>query len=103
VAFVNLRGSIEQCFSDYMTGPPHDEHHRCVRLDWDIGNVLEPLSHFFYVMHDILMPFGILAIHANGTRSTDRWYSATVKDLAGEAGFEIVDQRTFLFHKWVKP
>lgn len=103
VAVINFRGSIEQCYSEYLVGPDHSLHHNCRELDWDTSRailVTEVLS----VAATWLRDSGILMVHANGTKSTDTWYDETMRRVAHHGfGLQLVDSEGLLAHKWRKP
>lgn len=102
---INMRGSIEQCYSDCMVGPPHDEHQRCDQLDWpvwppyDSNGIFVPMMRAF---HKLLRNDGVLVIHANGTKSTNSWYEDHICSAALHAGFTPALVERPLLHKWVK-
>jgi SAM-dependent methyltransferase len=97
---INLRGSIEQCYADFMLGDPHHLHHDCRRLDWDIR--IPDFRRLCFQAERLLRVGGILMIAANGTRSTDRWYDAQIREAAEHSGLKLIDHDGLLFHKWVK-
>lgn len=103
VALIHLRGSIEQASAHRMSGPPHDEHHECKQLDWidDKFTVLW-FQTMLGMFSKILRPGGMVYIHANGTKSTDKWYDMTIRQCAAEAGLRMVLSTPPLVHKWVK-
>lgn len=64
---VNLQGSIEQCFAQYMEGEPHDQHHDCKQLSWRIDNALRAkLCEMFATFASWLIPDGHVLIYCNG-------------------------------------
>lgn len=105
IAVINSRGSIEQCLSDYMTGTPHDQHHRSDQLDWKMETATsEILLDAFEVFAKLLRPGGILLIHANGTGSNQSryWYDACVCACGVSVGLKLVKQEGTRLHKWEK-
>lgn len=97
---VNMRGSIEQCLEAAMTGPPHAMTHNCRDKDWS-GDPA-PLHNLLANIASTLRPGGICLIHANGTKTTDKWYDRTVQEGARLAGLELVTKTGHLLHKWVQ-
>lgn len=86
---VNSRGSIEQALSDFMDGPPHDEHHDRSQLRWrNDERTYYAFHRVFSAFYRLLHPGGILLIHANGSHpDTQDWYHAMVLEVALDQGF----------------
>lgn len=99
---IHCRGAIEQCFAVALRGDPHDLHHNCRLLDWDPVEGALHLRRFVSAAAVSLRPGGILVVIANGTRSTDEWYSRTMVSAAQNCGFDLVRSDGPLRHKWVK-
>jgi SAM-dependent methyltransferase len=98
---VNMRGSIEQCFSGFMDGESHELHNEAKRLDWH--RIVTDFRRLFLQSFKLLRTGGIMLISANGTRSTDEWYDLVIRKDAAYVGLELVEKDGFLNHKWVKP
>jgi len=97
---INSRGSIEQAMSHCLVGSPHHEHHKATLLDWNKESGSAWLESFFYESAKFLRPGGILLIHANGTHTTDGWYSNTVVSLGKRFGFDLSMKQSHRLHKW---
>lgn len=103
VAMIHLRGSIEQASAHRMEGPPHDEHHECKKLDWIVDQFTWLwFQTMFESFARMLRRGGMVFIHANGTKSTNKWYDQTVRQCAAQAGLRLVYSDGLLIHKWVK-
>jgi SAM-dependent methyltransferase len=102
-ALVNSRGSIEQIFSDYMEGRPHDEHHMASDMFWRISDKLtrNAMRDLFSWINHQLRPGGVFLCHLNGSTNTaeaETWLDR----IAGNAGLMAVQVQPRL-HKWMKP
>lgn len=100
LSVINSRGSIEQVLSSCMNGKPHDKHHDCRKLSWDLKRGREGLTRFLRAMRNSLMDNGILMIAANGAANTE-WYDKTLMDLSDPCGFSRVkrfDERNHKFY-----
>lgn len=96
---INFRGSIEQCFSKQMHGPPHHLHQDCSKLSWkEDGATEDAIRQAFKIMHDLLVDGGAILIHANGAKNFD-WFKGQVLSLAHEIEFECVKDDERLM-KW---
>jgi len=101
-ALVNLQGSIEQVFKDYMIGTPHRLHKNANLLSWDIGDKLtEKMRLFLTNIYRILVKDGILMIYANGAQNVKE-YDDMMADLAEKIGFKKVIQSKHSIHKLQK-
>ena len=103
--FINLRGSIEQCFADYMVGVPHDEHHKAIDLNWRCtGETHDVFARMFRVFFLLLRPRGRVVIHANGTGAaiSREWYDETIQKAAKDAGLTLHMRENYRLHSWVK-
>ena len=103
VAVFNSRGSMEQCFSEFMVGEPHDKHQDAKRLAWDESDDCRRMfSVMAVMMHDMLRPGGLVHVHANGAKNTD-WYDIHISAAFVEAGFMGIDvSEDGRRHKWQK-
>lgn len=99
---VHSRGAIEQMFANVMLGEPHDSHHECKRLDWDIDAAPDCFRRLMRACAKVLRPGGIVLIAANGTKSTDVFYERAIQEAASKAGLRMVGHRPPLLHKWLK-
>ena len=99
---VNFRGSIEQCLSEFLIGVPHVYHHDCKSLDWDKETADDAICSLIGWAQDSLEKHGVLMIAANGTKSTNEWYSDTICGHANDSDLELEYQEGFLIHRWVK-
>lgn len=102
VAFVNSRGSLEQIFSDYMDGPPHDRHHMATHMHWRLNDRLtrEAMRDLFVWVERQLRPGASFLCHLNGSNNTaeaERMLDRT----AMEAGL-IAQQIEPRVHIWSK-
>lgn len=89
VKLINFRGSIEQCFADFMEGEPHHIHHNCKRLRWRIDERLESATRFMLTSFKCCLNHkGSLLIHANGAANTDDWYSM-ISEVSREIDFPL--------------
>ena len=102
VCCINLRGSIEQALSSCMVGPPHHEHHRADKLDWNTETAVWWLDKLMWFASSHLVEGGVLLIHANGTNKTDGWYDRAIRVCADTVGLVLVRQEGLLLHKWRK-
>jgi hypothetical protein len=100
LSVINLRGSIEQVLASCLNGSPHDEHHDCRKLTWDLKRGREGLSKFLRCMRASLFDTnGILMIAANGASNTD-WYDRVLMSLAEPCGFSRVKRFDDRNHKF---
>lgn len=99
---INMRGSIEQCFSDYMVGPSHDLHHDCHLLNWNKGTAPTWFTLLMETVATLLRPGGVLLIHANGTKDSDEWYDNAIQEAAFGAELVLVKHVPPVLHKWEK-
>jgi hypothetical protein len=101
LAIINSRGSIEQVLASCMNGEPHDKHHDCRKLAWDMKRGYDGLMKFMRVMHNsLLIGRGVLMIAANGA-SNVAWYDKVIMEIGDEVGFrrcKRFDERTHKFH-----
>lgn len=86
LSIINLRGSIEQVLSGCMNGSPHDKHHNCNLMEWDMKRGRAGIKSFLKCMRAALLDNGILMIAGNGARNTE-WYDNTISALYSECGF----------------
>lgn len=99
---VNSRGSIEQALSGRMVGIPHDKHQCCRKLRWkEDGKTLDLFEAVMTRIWKLLLPGGILLIHANGS-ACDDWYDENIQYAADQAGLALVKRWDKRLHKWVK-
>jgi hypothetical protein len=101
----NSRGSVEQVFSSYMKGKPHDQHHVAKELRWkQESDTEEALFRFVNKISELLREGGILLIHANGsaTQESDQWYSETIIAQAAKCGLTLETSSHNLKHRFVK-
>ena len=104
VRFINMRGSIEQCFAQYMEGLPHHVHHDCRQLNWRRTRATqEAFESMMASYRRMLVSGGAVLIHANGSKSGDAWYSHAIEHAAQESNFELVISDGLLLKKWRKP
>ncbi len=67
---VNAKGSIEQIFKDYLSGPPHIGYKNTIEPEWLIDENLEDAFRvFFFEISRVLRVGGICSIYANGTQN----------------------------------
>lgn len=103
VVAVNMRGSIEQCLSRFMVGPPHHEHHNCQQLDWSrTTDTVQMFDRMFSSYRSMLRDDGVVLIHANGTGYTNRWYDTELRASAERCGLKLVRQEKNRLHKFAK-
>jgi cyclopropane fatty-acyl-phospholipid synthase-like methyltransferase len=101
VVAVNFRGSVEQVWSEFMDGPPHDETHEARRLSWRIGDALTAsMRETFHAISKMLRPGGVLMVHANGAKNATE-YDELVRNVAAEF-LQLVHHEPPTVHKWVK-
>ena len=104
VRFINMRGSIEQCFSEHLEGMPHHVHHDCRQLDWlRTRATQEAFESMMASYRRMLVSGGSVLIHANGSKSGDAWYSDAIEHAARESQLELVTSDGLLLKKWRKP
>lgn len=101
VRIINMRGSIEQCFSDFMVGTPHHVHRKANQLSWRIDERLRcALKLMLVSFRDSLCLKGSLVIHANGARNSAEW-ADIMRELSEEVRFPItMDEEGGLLTKW---
>ena len=103
--FINMRGSIEQCFAEHLVGVPHDEHHKATDMNWRCtGETQDAFAHMFRVFFLLLRPNGRVVIHANGTGAavSQKWYDNTIQRAAYDAGLKLHARENNRLHSWVK-
>jgi hypothetical protein len=113
VILINSQGSLEQCFAEYLIGPPHHEHHDCHKQLWDherFPELWEEFDRMFAVFHRLLHEDGHVLIYCNGTGESAEGTKNTascmamLRESAERAGFVVVKQawRLLKFAKAVK-
>ena len=96
---VNLQGSIEQVFKDYMVGVPHRIHKNAGLLSWDIGDRLKKdMGLFLREVYRVLRKEGILMVYGNGAKNV-KDYDKMMVSMFEEIGFEIILNRDDRIHK----
>lgn len=99
---VNFRGSIEQCFSDYMLGEPHHVHQDAKRLAWrEDEATAETIDAAMLRLASLLRHGGHLAIAFNGA-SNSEWASRTFDDAGIAAGLTLKLSDGDRVKVWVK-
>lgn len=100
---INSRGSLEQVFSDYMDGPPHDEHHKASQMTWRLGDkmTVTAMRRLMDWAAFQLRPGGVFLCHLNGSTNTER-AELDLDMQAMKAGLqaEYVEPK---IHRWTKP
>ena len=103
VVLMNSRGSLEQVFSDYMDGPPHDEHHVASKMTWRLGDKMTEtaMRRMMNWTAFQLRPGGVFLCHLNGSTNTER-AELDLDMQAIKAGLqaEYVEPK---IHRWIKP
>lgn len=80
VFYINMRGSIEQCFKNYMSGTPHRITKKASGLTWIIDNKLKDIFYkMFAEFERILEPGGYVYIWANGS-TDDSAYNELIQE-----------------------
>lgn len=97
---INFRGSVEQVFSRFMAGEPHDKHHQAAQMEWVwAGECESEARRMFAVMADLLRDDGVIVIHANGSRNVEE-YNVRFKRYAEDSGLKLLDSVEPRLHKW---
>lgn len=105
---INSRGSIEQCFHEFLVGTPVGSHDTAAGMTWDSEQravqIRDEFVLMFTVFQKILRKDGFILIHANGTGSvkSDQFYDATIRSAAESCGLELVRHEGLRLHKWLK-
>lgn len=99
---VNSRGSIEQCFSEYMDGPSADVEPNWSRRSWrEDGRTRQAFEMLFRAVFLMLRPKGRFVVHANGASNVD-WYDRIVTRSGREAGLVECFRKPPTIHAWEK-
>lgn len=101
VILINSQGSLEQCFAEYLLGPPHHEHHDCHKQLWDherFNELWEEFDRMFAVFRRLLHEDGHVLIYCNGAGESEQGVNNTasvmamLRESAERAGFQVVKQ-----------
>jgi len=100
VFYINSQGSIEQCFKDYMTGPPHRETKKSSLLSWVVDNKLRELfKKMFTEFERILEPGGFIFIWANGSANNPEYDNLILETLKQFDNLDLYRKDGKLVHK----
>jgi hypothetical protein len=100
---INSRGSMEQVFSRYMDGKPHDLHHMASNMTWRLSDklTLRRMRDVMAWASHVLRPGGVFLCHLNG--STNSVAAEIQLDrLASDEGL-MVDTPEERVHLWTRP
>jgi hypothetical protein len=99
---INSRGSLEQAFSEYMEGPPHDKHHKAANMHWRINDRLtrNAMRDFAAWVAHQLRPGGRFVAHMNGSTNTAE--AETWLDRAAHNAALIIERSEPKVHVWEK-
>ncbi len=99
VFLINMQGCIEQCFHNYMDGPPHKQTKKASLLSWRIEDV-EPLIHaMFTEFMRILEDGGYIVIWANGAKNKPQYDDMILRTLDKFPEYRIYKKDGKTFHK----
>ncbi len=102
VAVINARGSVEQAFSDFMEGTPHDVDHRSDNKRWrEAQDTVLAIRGMMKAFYSLLRQGGMLLVASNGS-ANNAWYNSVMILSAEVAGFRLVEQSDTLVYKWIK-
>ena len=96
-----MRGCIEQCFKDHMTGTPHRKTKKASGLRW---NTDQATWDMFYTMFEefnrILVDGGYLVIHANGSKNNAEYDNFILETAKKFPAFKLFKKIKKTFHKY---
>ena len=100
---INSRGSLEQVFSQYMDGRPHDLHHMASDMTWRLSDkiTLRRMRDLMSWASRTLRTGGVFLCHLNGSTNSIV-AEAELDRLAVEEGLT-VDTPEERVHLWTKP
>jgi len=100
VFYINMRGCIEQCFKEYMTGPPHKETKDCSKLSWHITPELWEMFELMFAEFDrILVDGGYVYCWANGSANNPEYDNLWLVTLKKFPQFQLFKKVGKLQHK----
>lgn len=98
--YIFMRGSIEQCFSHHMTGPPHWQTKNAGALSWNITDKLwKEFELFFSVIERLLEDGGYMVIHANGAKNSPKYDDLVLETLKKFPTLQLYKKSGKTFHK----
>jgi len=101
VFYIVMQGSIEQCFKDYMTGPPHRKTKKASGLKWKTD---KPTWDIFYKMFEefdrILVDGGYIVIWANGSKNNVEYDDMILRTAKKFPAFKLFKKIKKTFHKF---
>lgn len=101
IFYINMRGCIEQCFKDHMTGTPHRKTKKASGLRW---NTDQATWDMFYTMFEefnrILVDGGYLVIHANGSKNNAEYDNFILETAKKFPAFKLFKKIKKTFHKY---
>ncbi len=100
---INLQGSLEQCFKDYMTGPPHRETKNAGLLSWVIDDKLKVLFYKMFAEFDrILEDGGYVLIYGNGAKNAPQYDNLILRTAEKFPAFKLYKKQGKTLHKFRK-
>jgi hypothetical protein len=99
VYYINMQGCIEQCFKDYMTGPPHRETKKASGLSWYIEKAEPMIFAMFTEFNRILEDGGYITIWANGAKNSPKYDDMILRVLDQFTDFRLYKKSGKTLHK----
>lgn len=100
IFYINIRGSIEQCFKDYMTGIPHKITKNAHGLKWNITTELWDLWDKMVAEFDrILEVGGFIYCWANGSQNNPEYDNLWLETLKKYPKLKLFKKEGKLQHK----
>jgi SAM-dependent methyltransferase len=100
VFYINMQGSIEQCFKDYMSGPPHRETKKASGLTWVVDKKLKDIFYkMFAEFERILENGGYIYIWANGSTDNAAYNKLVLDTLDKFPSLELYSNESNRQHK----
>jgi hypothetical protein len=98
-----MQGSIEQCFKDYMEGPPHKITKDASQLRWKVEKRTWDIFYKMFAEFDrILEDGGYLVIWANGSKNNTAYDNFILETAKKFPAFKLFKKSGKRFHKFRK-
>lgn len=103
IYYIVMQGSIEQCFKDYMEGPPHRETKDASQLRWKTDKATWDIFYKMFAEFDrILEDGGYLVIWANGSKNNTDYDDMILRTAKKFPAFKLYKRIKKTFHKYRK-
>lgn len=100
IFYINMRGCVEQCFKDCMTGPPHKQTKDCSQLAWKVTQeTWDMFDLMFFEFDRILEDGGYIYIWANGSANNPVYDNFILETLKKFPQFQLYKKTGKLQHK----